>query len=143
MPVLGVVAGYVLVGVLRKESGWTIFGEQAQPTGKVSPTTAHCGSPKRQSILPRSWMKPVAMNQRGWSSRADRFRGLQRVLDLREVGVGIAVVHQRVQEVERLPDVHLPPVERQVLALLRPHEIERLVRVVQAIELFNPRVGLL
>src|SRR5260221_220661 len=25
------------------------FSEKAQPTGKVSPTTAHCGSPKRQS----------------------------------------------------------------------------------------------
>ena len=40
-------------------------------------------------------MSPVTTNQRGWFARADRLGGLQRVIDLREVGVRIAVVDER------------------------------------------------
>ena len=32
----------------------TILSENLHPTGNVSPTTAHCGSPKRQSTFPIS-----------------------------------------------------------------------------------------
>ena len=53
---------------------------------------------------------------------ADGFGGLHRVLDLREIDVGIAVVDERVEKVERLPHRHRLAVERQVFALLREHE---------------------
>src|ERR1041385_4782398 len=60
--------GFVLSALLSKNSGKTILSEKAQPNGKVSPTTHHCGSPQRQRILPRSWIKPVKTNQRGCPS---------------------------------------------------------------------------
>ena len=81
--------------------------EKRQPTGKVSPTTAHCGSPNRQRTLPRSWMRPVRTNQRV-AVGADRLGGLQQVLELGEVDVGVAVVDQRVEELQRVPDAHPP-----------------------------------
>jgi hypothetical protein len=67
----------------------------------------------------------------------DGFRGLQGVLDLREVHVRIAVVHQRVEELERFPHGHALPAERQVVRLFVPHEIERLVGVIQAVEFLD------
>jgi hypothetical protein len=42
-------------------------------------------------------MKPVAIIHRGWLALARRFRGLQRVIDLRERGVGIALVDEVVE----------------------------------------------
>ena len=70
---------------------------------------------------------------------ADGFGRLQRVLDLREVDVGIAVVDERVEEVERLPDRQRLAIERQILALLLEHEVERLMRVVERVELLDAR----
>ena len=70
---------------------------------------------------------------------ADRLRRLEGVLDLTEVDVGVAVVDQRLDELERLPDRHAPPVERQVPALLGAHEVERLVQVVEPVELVDRR----
>jgi len=63
------------------------------------------------------------------------------VLDLPEVEVGIAVVHERVHVLERLPHRHAPLVECLVLALLRAHEVERLVGVVQPVQLVDGRAG--
>ena len=65
---------------------------------------------------------------------ADLFGGLQQMLELGKVGVGIAVVHQRVQKLHCLPDPHFPTVERQKFAFLRHHEIKGLIVMVQAIE---------
>ena len=42
--------------------------EKEHPTGKVSPTTAHCGSPKRQRTFPTSCKNPVRTNQSGCPS---------------------------------------------------------------------------
>jgi hypothetical protein len=66
---------------------------------------------------------------------ARRLRRLQRVIELREIGIGIALVHDVVEVIEHLPDGHLLSVERQVLGLLPLHEIERLVLVILAVEL--------
>ena len=74
---------------------------------------------------------------------ADRLGRLQRMLDLREVDVGIAVVDQRVQVLQRLPHRHRPAVQRQVVALLLQDEVERLVRVVLEVELRDALVGVL
>ena len=70
---------------------------------------------------------------------ADGFGRLHRVLDLREVDVGIAVVDERVEEVERFPDGQRLAVERQVVALLLEHEPERLICVVEGVELLDAR----
>jgi hypothetical protein len=105
----------------------------------VSPTTAHCGSPKLQSTLPRSWTSPVTTNQRGVPVGTDRLGRLQRVLDLAELDVGIAVVDQRLHELERFPRRHAPAVARQVLALLRADEVERLPGMVEPVELVDGR----
>ena len=75
------------------------------------------------------------MSQRGWSGLSNGLRGLQRVIDLGEVDVRIAVVHERVQVVECFPDGHRLSREAQVVRFLLEHEVQRLVRVVLAVEL--------
>src|SRR5271157_4984989 len=70
---------------------------------------------------------------------ADSFGGLQAMLDLREIRIGVAIVYQRVQVFESFPDSHRALIERQVLPLLLLHEIARLMRMVQAIELAHHR----
>ena len=57
------------------------------------------------------------------------------MLNLRQVGVRIAVVHQRVQKLRRLPDALLAFVQAEVFLLLRHHIVERLVLMVQPVEL--------
>src|SRR5689334_18881454 len=59
-------------GLSAKNSPKTILSEYLHPTGNVSPTTAHCGSPHRHRIFPRSWIRHVRMNHGGCpSARAD------------------------------------------------------------------------
>src|SRR5436190_502161 len=70
---------------------------------------------------------------------ADRFGGLQVVLDLREVCVRIAIIHERVEVFHRLPDAHLAAVQRPVFAAFGEREIPGLVGMVQAIELPDDR----
>ena len=72
---------------------------------------------------------------------ADRFGGLQVVLDLAEIGVGVAIVHQGVQVFERLPDPHFGFVEAGIFAALRGGEIMRLVGVIQAVKLAHAGCG--
>ena len=69
----------------------------------------------------------------------DRFGRLQRVFYLREVDVGIAVVHERVEIFERLPTPSSSSIQRQIFLFLREHELERLPRVVERIELLDAR----
>src|SRR4029078_6685227 len=52
-----------------------------------------------------------------------------------EVDVGIAVVHERVEILEGLPDAHAPPIEPEILTLLLLEEVEGLVRMVLSVEL--------
>ena len=59
------------------------------------------------------------------------------MIDLREVDVRVAVVDDGVEELQRVPDAMPLPVARQVVGLLREHEVERLVRVVEAVELLH------
>ena len=70
---------------------------------------------------------------------ADRLGGLHQVFDLRQVGVGVTVVDQRVEELHRLPDPHLAMVLAQVLPLFRSDEVERLMAVIQPVELADGR----
>jgi hypothetical protein len=64
------------------------------------------------------------------------------MLDLREVDVGIAVVNERIQIVEGFPHGQRLAIERQILALLLEDEAERLVRVVERVELLDPGTGM-
>ena len=57
------------------------------------------------------------------------------MLDLRQVGIRIAVVHQRVQKLRRLPDALLALVQAEVLLLFGYHVVERLVLMIQPVEL--------
>ena len=77
----------------------------------------------------------------GLVGATNRLGGLQRVLDLREVDVRIAVVDERVEELERFPHRHPLAAERQIVPLLPAHEIERLVRVIQAVEFLDGVAG--
>jgi hypothetical protein len=58
------------------------------------------------------------------------------MIDLREADVGIAVVNDVVLIVQHLPNGQPHPIEGQILGLL-PDEVERLVGVMNLIELFD------
>ncbi len=73
---------------------------------------------------------------------ADGLGGLQQMLDLRKVGIGIAVVHQRVQILHGFPDTHAALVEREIFAFFLPDEIAGLMGMVQAVELADHRRSL-
>src|SRR5579875_4202578 len=60
---------------------------------------------------------------------------------LREVCVRVAVIHQCVQEFRRFPDGLLPFAQAEILAFFAEHIRYRLVRVVLAIKLGDPRGG--
>src|SRR6476659_8510653 len=63
------------------------------------------------------------------------------MLDLGEIGVGIAVVDQRVEVVGHLPDAFLAALQRAVFRFLRDYKIVGLVGVVLAIELGDLGIG--
>jgi len=77
----------------------------------------------------------------GMPVAADRLGGLEAVLDLREIGIGVALVHQGVEVVEGLPDAHLGPGAAGVLALFIEDKLARLVGVVETIEFAHSRRG--
>jgi len=58
-----------------------------------------------------------------------------------EACIGIARVDQRVQELEPIPQTHLAPVQAQVVRALGFHEIDRLVAVVEPVELLDLGLG--
>src|SRR4051812_20664697 len=71
----------------------------------------------------------------------NRLGRLKVVLDLGQIGIGIAVVHQGVQEFHRFPDTHLATIQRTVLLLFAQHEIVSLVRVIKPVEFTHNRRG--
>jgi hypothetical protein len=72
---------------------------------------------------------------------ANCFRRLQQVFGLRKVRIGIAVVHQRVQELRHLPNALLAARQAAIFGLLPDHKIKGLVRVILAVKLGDRGVG--
>ena len=72
---------------------------------------------------------------------ADRLGRLQQMLQLREFDIGVRVIDQRIEIIERLEDAHLTAVEFQKLALLALDEVVRLKPVILAIELADRLAG--
>src|SRR5438445_13281950 len=72
---------------------------------------------------------------------ANGFRGLKEVLGLREIGIGIAVVHQGVQILGHFPDAFLVSIQAAIFRLLAEDKIERLVGVVLAVKLRYRGIG--
>ena len=70
----------------------------------------------------------------GMAVFADGFRGLEEVLDLGEIGVGIAFIDQGVEILGCLPDALLTFVEGEVLFFFGDDEVEGLEFVVVAVE---------
>ena len=64
------------------------------------------------------------------------------MFDLGQVGIRIAVVHQRIQKLRSLPEALLAFIEAEVLLLLRHDVVERLILMIQPIELSDPGVCL-
>src|SRR5439155_2489008 len=57
-------------------------------------------------------MNESGQNEPVWMAIvADLLGSLQQMVELGKVGIGIAVIHQRVEIFQRFPDAHLPPVE--------------------------------
>ena len=74
---------------------------------------------------------------------ADRLRGLEQVFHLRQVGVRIAVVDQRIQILTGLPDGLLAARQAEVFLLLAQDVRDGLLLVVDPIELRHPGIRLL
>src|SRR5215467_9666780 len=72
---------------------------------------------------------------------ADRFGGLQQMLYLRQVGVGIALVHQRVQILGHFPNALFPARQAAIFRFFLQHEIISLLGVVFPVELGDAGVG--
>ena len=66
---------------------------------------------------------------------AHRLGGLEQMFDLRQVGVRVAVVDQRVEKLRRLPDGLLALAEAEVLLLFAEHVVDGHVLVVEPVEL--------
>ena len=77
----------------------------------------------------------------GLAVLAEVLGGLEQVLQLRHVGVGVAVVDQLIQIFGRLPDAHLHPVQAEILLPLGHAELVGLEGVVEAVELADRRAG--
>ena len=88
------------------------------------------------------------MNQAGedkpaWVAVASNgFGGLQQVVGLGEVGIGIAVVHQGVQILGGFPDAFLAALERKVLGAPGTDELDRLAGMILAIEVGHSGGGI-
>ena len=69
----------------------------------------------------------------------DRFGRLQQVFDLRQVQIWVAIVHELIQELHRLPDAHPRAISPEKLGSLLPAKLDCLVRMVQPVKLFYRR----
>src|SRR5258706_1832959 len=73
---------------------------------------------------------------------ANRFRGLQQVLDLREIRIGVAIVDKLVEVFGGLPDPFLSAVQREIFLPLGEDEVHGLVGMILSIEFRYPRITL-
>src|SRR3984957_4014308 len=71
----------------------------------------------------------------------NRLGGLKEMLELREIGVGVAVVDEGVEEFGCFPDALFAALEPEVLALLAQDVSVRLVGVVEAVEFGDSGIG--
>jgi len=81
------------------------------------------------------------MNQPGENEPArmaiapDLFGGLEEMIELGKVRVGIAIVHQRIQIFQRFPDAHLASIQSEELLSLGLNEVVGLVLMIQPVKL--------
>ena len=64
------------------------------------------------------------------------------MLDLREIRIGVAVVHQRVEIVGSFPNAFFASIQLQVLIALFAHEIQGLMRVVLPVKFRHAGIGI-
>ncbi len=65
---------------------------------------------------------------------ANGFRRLHQMLDLRQIRVGVAVIHQRIEKLRRFPNALLALLQSVIFLLFAEHEVEGLVLVVEPVE---------
>ena len=133
--VLRLVLGDVAVGIV---------GEVLVEDDVLRPRASHregiaYHAPLRLAIKAQALAQVVEETRQHHPARmavaADCLGGLQQVLDLGEIGIGIAVVDQGVQEFGGFPHRLFALLQAEVFLLLAEHVIDRLVFVIQAVEL--------
>src|SRR5215472_12007260 len=72
---------------------------------------------------------------------ANRFGSLQQVLDLAQVRVRIAFVHQRIQIFRHFPNTLLASDQAAVFGLFLQHKLQGLMGVILAVKLGDGRIG--
>ena len=121
----------------------TIASENAQPTGEGVADHRPLGLAKEAEQLAEVVDEPGQDEPARPSVRPERLRGLQGVVDLREVEIGIAVVDDLAEMAERVPHTHATASQGQVLAPLRLDERDGLIRVVQGVEVADAGASVL
>src|SRR5262245_5339526 len=66
---------------------------------------------------------------------SDLFGGLEEMVELRKVGIGIAVVDKRIQVFKRLPHAHLTSIQGEEFFSLRLNEVVALMMMIQPVKL--------
>src|SRR4029077_10027736 len=72
---------------------------------------------------------------------ANCFRGLKKVFDLSEIGIGVAVVHQGIQILAHFPNALTVPTQAAIFSFLVEDKIKRLVGVVLPVKLRYRGIG--
>ena len=131
------------VGVGGEKLGENIFvGERASRRKRIAHDRPLRLAPKAENLA-------EVMDEAGedhparLAVAAHRLGGLEEMLELRKIGVGIGIVHELVQVFHGFPDAHGHAVEAEIFAALGDGEIVRLVRVVEPVKLAHrgPRFG--
>src|SRR5439155_9226095 len=105
-PAASLVFGYAAVRVVREEL------REHDLVRKRTTDRERIADDRPLGLAEQAQNLTEVMNQTGQneparvSVAANRFRHLQEVLDLTETDVGVAIIHERVEELHRLPDAH-------------------------------------
>src|SRR5262245_46557388 len=88
-------------------------------------------------------MQKTSQDHPSWMTIfANRLRRLEQMFNLREVGIRIALVNQRVEILGHLPDRLFAALQAAIFHLLLQHKVQRLVGVILAVELGDRGIGI-
>ena len=132
---LGLIGGDGLVGVVLEELGENDLLRVSAADGERVADDGPLRLAEEAEDLAEVVNQPGQDEPARVAGGANGLGRLHQVLDLGQVGIRVAVVDQRVEELHRLPDPHLPVIPRHVLPLLGQDEVQRLIPVIQPVEL--------
>jgi hypothetical protein len=131
----GLVLGDIAIGIIGEVLGEDDVGRPGASDGEGVADDAPLGFAIQAEAFAEVVEKADEDHPARMAVATDRFRCLEKVLDLGEVGIGVAVVDEGVEEFGGLPDGLLALLEGEVLLLFAEDVVDGLVLVVEAVEL--------